>query len=68
MQYLFNQFSKMALFNKEMDLCLLYNYFISQLKNENEIEFVSDHFMLFLKVAESSRAATEEIQTLIARS
>ncbi len=64
MQYLFKKFNQLTLHNNNKDIYNIYNYFISQL-NDEESKFVSDHFMLFLKTAECSRNAISEIQSKI---
>lgn len=61
MTYLFNNFSKIALMYKDMDICDLYNRFLVSL-NDKETQFVSDKFMLFIKTAEAARNTIPEIQ------
>lgn len=64
MEYLFEQFSKLAIHYKDMDIHSLYNAFIQKI-SEDEASFVSDHFMLFIKTGEAARETNQLIQNKI---
>ena len=62
--YLFETFSRMAVMDQVTELTDLYNAFIRSSDKEDQ-KFISGHFMLFLKCAESARKAPPEIKKKI---
>ena len=51
---LFNRFSKCCIQYPRMSVINLFNQFIAQQEKE-DIEFMSKHFMIFIKVGEATR-------------
>lgn len=62
--HLIEEFSQKALQQKENDIIDVYNEYIKKVPQE-EKQFVSENFMLFIKCGENARLAPEPVQNII---
>lgn len=62
--HLFEEFARKALQQKENDIIDVYNEFIKNVPQE-EKQFVSENFMLFIKCGENARLAPAPVQNII---
>lgn len=62
--HLIEEFAKKALQQKENDIIDVYNEYIKKVPQE-EKQFVSENFMLFIKCGENARLAPEPVQKII---
>ena len=62
--HLIEEFAQKALQQKENDIIDVYNEYIKKVPQE-EKQFVSENFMLFIKCGENARLAPEPVQKII---
>ena len=62
--HLFEEFARKALQQKENDIIDVYNEYIKSVPQE-EKQFVSENFMLFIKCGENARLAPDPVQSII---
>lgn len=62
--HLIEEFAKKALQQKGNDIIDVYNEYIKKVPQE-EKQFVSENFMLFIKCGENARLAPEPVQKII---
>lgn len=61
---LFNRFARFAIKYKDDDICKVYNYFLTTIKNDKERQFLVNHAMLVMKAGDTARNALPSIQKM----